>query len=105
METVKGPDSLEKEVERMVGLYQLPLLRLCYAYLHDEDLAKDAVQETFIKAYRNLGSFRRTHAPEENHLRAKRQRPDHCAAALHRRSADVRGGSCRRMDGMRRDPI
>ena len=59
METVKGPDSLEKEVERMVGLYQLPLLRLCYAYLHDEDLAKDAVQETFIKAYRNLGSFRR----------------------------------------------
>ena len=59
METVKGPDSLEKEVERMVGLYQLPLLRLCYAYLHDEDLAKDAVQETFIKAYRSLGSFRR----------------------------------------------
>ena len=39
METVKGPDSLEKELERMVGLYQLPLLRLCYAYLHDEDLA------------------------------------------------------------------
>ena len=59
METVKGPDSLEKELERMVGLYQLSLLRLCYAYLHDEDLAKDAVQETFIKAYRNLGSFRR----------------------------------------------
>ena len=59
METVKGPDSLEKEVERMVGLYQLPLLRLCYAYLHDEELAKDAVQETFIKAYRNLRSFRR----------------------------------------------
>ena len=41
METVKGPDSLEKELERMVGLYQLPLLRLCYAYLHDEELAKD----------------------------------------------------------------
>ena len=59
METVKGPDSLEKELERMVGLYQLPLLRLCYAYLHDEELAKDAVQETFIKAYRKLGSFRR----------------------------------------------
>ena len=59
METVKGPDSLEKELERMVSLYQLPLLRLCYAYLHDEDLARDAVQETFIKAYRSLGSFRR----------------------------------------------
>ena len=54
METVKGPDSLEKELERMVSLYQLPLLRLCYAYLHVEDLARDAVQETFIKAYRSL---------------------------------------------------
>ena len=28
--------------------YQLPLLKLCYAYLHDGELAKDAVQETFI---------------------------------------------------------
>ena len=41
METVKGPDSPEKKLERMVELYQLPLLRLCYAYLHDEELAKD----------------------------------------------------------------
>ena len=58
METVKGPDSREQRLERMVDLYQLPLLKLCYAYLHDEELAKDAVQETFIKAYRNLDSFR-----------------------------------------------
>ena len=59
METVKGPDSPGKKLERMVELYQLPLLRLCYAYLHDEELAKDAVQETFIKAYRNLDRFDR----------------------------------------------
>ena len=58
METVKGPDSKEERIEQMVLRYQLPLLRLCYAYLHDEELAKDAVQETFIKAYRNLGSFK-----------------------------------------------
>ena len=58
METVKGPDSYEERIERMVNQYQLPLLRLCYAYLHDEELAKDAVQETFIKAYHNLASFR-----------------------------------------------
>ena len=58
METVMGPDSKEKRIERMVALYQLPLLRLCIMYLHDEELAKDAVQETFIKAYRNLDSFR-----------------------------------------------
>ena len=58
METVKGPDSYEERIERMVNQYQLPLLRLCYAYLHDEELAKDAVQETFIKAYHNLAGFR-----------------------------------------------
>ena len=57
METVKGPDSTEETLERLVNLYQLPLLRLCYAYLHDEELAKDAVQETFMKAYRNLAGF------------------------------------------------
>ncbi len=58
METVKGPGSTEERIENMVALYQLPLLRLCYAYLHDRELAKDAVQETFIKAYRNLENFR-----------------------------------------------
>ena len=58
MEAVKGPDSCEERIERMVNRHQLPLLRLCYACLHDEELAKDAVQETFIKAYRNLDSFR-----------------------------------------------
>ena len=58
METVKGPDRKEERLERMVNLYQLSLLRLCVMYLHDEEQAKDAVQETFIKAYRNLDSFR-----------------------------------------------
>ena len=58
METVKGPDSKEARIEHMVTLYQLPLLRLCVMYLRDEEQAKDAVQETFIKAYRNLDSFR-----------------------------------------------
>ncbi|MBE5788850.1 MAG: sigma-70 family RNA polymerase sigma factor [Clostridiales bacterium] len=58
METVKGPDSKEQRIEHMVTLYQLPLLRLCIMYLHDEEQAKDVVQETFIKAYRNLDGFR-----------------------------------------------
>lgn len=58
MIAVKGPDSKEKRIEHMVTLYQLPLLRMCIMYLHDEELAKDAVQETFINAYRNLDKFR-----------------------------------------------
>ncbi|MBQ9211298.1 MAG: sigma-70 family RNA polymerase sigma factor [Clostridia bacterium] len=58
MGTVKGPDSYEERIEQMILRHQLSLLRLCYAYLHDEELAKDAVQETFIKAYRNLDRFR-----------------------------------------------
>ena len=58
MITVKGPDSKEERIEHMVTLYQLPLLRMCIMYLHDEELAKDAVQETFINAYRNLDKFR-----------------------------------------------
>ena len=58
MEIGKGPDNFKEKLERMVILYQLPLLRLCYAYLHDEELAKDAVQETFLKAYRSMKTFR-----------------------------------------------
>ena len=58
MEAVKGPDSREARIEHMVTLYQLPLLRLCVMYLQDDEQAKDAVQETFLKAYRNLDSFR-----------------------------------------------
>ena len=58
METVKGPDSKEERITRMVSLYQLPLLRFCIMYLGDEDLARDAVQETFIRAYRSLDGFR-----------------------------------------------
>ena len=59
METVKGPcRSAEEEITRLVEEHQLALLRLCFAYLHDRALAEDAVQETFLKAYRKLDQFR-----------------------------------------------
>ena len=60
MKAVKGPDSPDERIEKMVIQYQTPLLRLCYAYLHDTELARDAVQETFIKAYRNMDKYRET---------------------------------------------
>ena len=59
MATAQKPDlSMEETLARMVGEWQLPLLRTCCAVLGSEDLAKDAVQETFLKAYRGLPSFR-----------------------------------------------
>lgn len=35
----------------MVEQYQEMLLRMCYVYLRDRELAKDITQETFLKAY------------------------------------------------------
>lgn len=59
MEAVKDPDSnREERLTRMVEQYQSALLTLCYAYLHERELAEDAVQETFLKAYKALDSFR-----------------------------------------------
>ena len=58
MADVKGPDTAE-HFERLVQTYQSPLRRLCCVMLKDVHLADDAVQETFIKAYRALNDFRR----------------------------------------------
>ena len=38
--------------------WEQSLLRTCFAYLGDMALAEDAVQETFLKAWKNLDRFR-----------------------------------------------
>ena len=48
----------EQTMNRLTKQYQTDLLRMCYLYLHDAELARDAVQETYLKAYRALDSFR-----------------------------------------------
>ena len=59
METVKAPDSHpEATLERLIRENQVSLKRLCYLYLHDQAMAEDAVQETFLKVYRSLKDFR-----------------------------------------------
>ena len=59
MEAVKDPDSKrDQTIERLIIQYQTPLLRLCYVQLHDRALAEDAVQETFLKAFRGFSQFR-----------------------------------------------
>ena len=59
MGVVKGPDnSHDQRLIQLVEQYQTALLRMCYVDLQDEELARDAVQETFLKAYKALPSFR-----------------------------------------------
>lgn len=36
-------------LNRLVEQYQTPLRRMCFIMLRDEELAKDAVQDTFLK--------------------------------------------------------
>ena len=45
-------------LERLMEQYGSSLLRMCALYLKDADLAQDAVQETFIRAYRHSESYR-----------------------------------------------
>ncbi len=61
MALVQGPDKdldLNRLFEELVEEHQTRLLRVCYLYLKDEAQAKDAVQETFLKAYKGLSSFK-----------------------------------------------
>jgi len=59
MEFVQGPGiNFNEQLERMVLQYEKDLLRIAYIYLRDADLAQDAVQETFLRAYQNIHGFR-----------------------------------------------
>ncbi|MBQ8536448.1 MAG: sigma-70 family RNA polymerase sigma factor [Clostridia bacterium] len=58
MDVVKGPDSKEALISQWINDWEKDLLRLCCVYLKDVSLAEDAVQETFLKAYKNLHTFR-----------------------------------------------
>ena len=45
-------------LEQAMAQWEVPLLRTCYLLLRDMALAEDAVQETFVKAWRNFSSYR-----------------------------------------------
>ena len=51
-------ESAEAWLTRLIGEHQESLIRMCFMYLHDRAMAEDAVQETFLKAYRTMDSFR-----------------------------------------------
>ncbi|AHF10009.1 MULTISPECIES: sigma-70 family RNA polymerase sigma factor [Dehalobacter] len=47
------------DLEKMMDQYGDDILRLCWLYLKDIHLAEDALQDTFIKAYRKYGTYNR----------------------------------------------
>ena len=48
----------DRWLEGAMARWEQSLLRTCFAYLGDLSLAEDAVQETFLKAWKNLDRFR-----------------------------------------------
>ena len=50
-------ESREQAVQRMIAAYGDELLRLCFMYLSDWQLAEDALQETFLKVFRKYDTF------------------------------------------------
>ena len=45
------------EIEKLIDLYGDALLRLCYLYLHDWQMAEDAVQDVYINIFRKYKEF------------------------------------------------
>ena len=51
-------DTAEERLEEMMRRYGDALVRMCRLYLHDAALAQDAAQDTFVKAWKKMGTFR-----------------------------------------------
>lgn len=59
MLTVLVPDrEAETAIEELMAEYGAYILRLCYVSLNDRELAEEAAQDCFVKAYRAWGSYR-----------------------------------------------
>lgn len=56
MDVAKGPDN-RQTLSLLIDRHQKDLLYTCRVILRDASLAEDAVQETFLRAYKSLGSF------------------------------------------------
>ena len=50
--------SRDETLRRLMAEYEIPIRRMCCIYLRDADLAADAVQDTFLKAYLALDQYR-----------------------------------------------
>lgn len=46
-----------QRLEGWIAVYGTGILRICYLYLRDAALAQDAMQDTFVKAWRKMDTF------------------------------------------------
>ena len=53
----KTENARDEQLSRLVLLYEKDMLKLCFVYLRDMELARDALQESYLKAYRSLDSY------------------------------------------------
>ncbi len=58
MSTAEVPHMRDQAFVQLVETHGDSLLRMCCLYLNDRHLEEDAVQDTFVKAYRSLARFR-----------------------------------------------
>ena len=49
----------EQRLRQWIEAYSDTILRTCYLYLSDQEQAKDATQDTWIKAWRHMDDFER----------------------------------------------
>lgn len=63
--TLLSDNVCDDAIERLMAQYGTAVLRMCFTYLKDISLAEDAMQDTFIKAYKSYGRFRRAHENSE----------------------------------------
>ncbi len=60
MERAEVPSmNREERLNRWVASYSDAILRTCFLYLSDQAQAEDALQDTWIKAWRHMGEYER----------------------------------------------
>ena len=60
MEQAAVPSAVrEQRLEQWIQAYSDDVLRTCFLYLTDRQLAQDALQDTFLKAWRAMAQFER----------------------------------------------
>ena len=54
-------DVHEKQLEEWIAEYSSAVLKLCFVYLADTEMAKDAMQDTFVKVWKHMEQFQSRH--------------------------------------------